>query len=121
VNCVTGSDSLQACPHPDPTIAIPSYHQGILNIVKPTVTSDTGSYSSLPHTFDKQRTIAAMKFFLGTLFMALLVAFALAAAPQKPIVVSYSKDTPDSVLEEAKAAILKAVRSPASYREFLTL
>lgn len=50
-----------------------------------------------------------MRFFLGTFILALLAAFALAAAPQKPIVVSYPKDTPESVLEEAKAAIVKAV------------
>jgi len=50
-----------------------------------------------------------MRLFLGTFLLALLVAFALAAVPQKPIVVSYPADTPESVLEEAKAAIVKAV------------
>lgn len=51
-----------------------------------------------------------MKFTLHILFIAFLVALAYAGAAQKAVVVSYPKDTPDSVVEKAKAAIKEAVR-----------
>lgn len=50
-----------------------------------------------------------MKFYLHILFVVLLAAFAYAAAPQKQVVVSYPNDTPDSVVEQAKAAVREAV------------
>ncbi|KAJ9618485.1 hypothetical protein H2203_009082 [Taxawa tesnikishii (nom. ined.)] len=49
-----------------------------------------------------------MKFYLHILFVVLLAAFAYAAAPQKQVVVSYPNDTPDSVVEQAKAAVREA-------------
>jgi len=50
-----------------------------------------------------------MKIAFGLLCTSLLAAVALAAAPQKPVIVSYPNDTPNSVLDEAKDAIRKAV------------
>ncbi|KAK5155667.1 hypothetical protein LTS14_005928 [Recurvomyces mirabilis] len=50
-----------------------------------------------------------MKFSLGFLLLAIFAAFCLAAAPQNQIIVSYPKETPSSVIEEAKEAIRKAV------------
>lgn len=50
-----------------------------------------------------------MKFFLATFLIALLTALAMAAEPQKPIIVSYPEGTPPSELEELKAAIKKVV------------
>ncbi|GAB7352938.1 hypothetical protein MBLNU459_g3518t2 [Dothideomycetes sp. NU459] len=49
-----------------------------------------------------------MKFTLHILLIALLVALAYAAAPQKAVIISYPKDTPDSVVDKAKAAIKEA-------------
>ncbi|KAK3670895.1 hypothetical protein LTR78_009173 [Recurvomyces mirabilis] len=49
-----------------------------------------------------------MKFSLGFLLLAIFAAFCLAAAPQNQIIVSYPKETPSSVIEEAKEAIRKA-------------
>jgi len=50
-----------------------------------------------------------MKFQFTVLLLAAFAAFAFSAEPQKPYVVSYPNDTPNSVLEEAKDAIRKAV------------
>lgn len=55
-------------------------------------------------------------FSLLFLFWATL---AIAVAPQRPVIVSYPNDTPNSVLEEAKDAIMKAVcrkSSPFSFQ-----
>ena len=41
--------------------------------------------------------------------LVLFTASALGAAPQRQVVVTYPKDTPDAVLTEAKSAIEKAV------------
>jgi len=49
-----------------------------------------------------------MKFTILTLVFALL-AVALAAAPQKAVMVSYPDNTPQYVLDDAKAAIKAAV------------
>jgi hypothetical protein len=53
-----------------------------------------------------------MKFFLITFFVAVLVALAMAAADQQPIIVSFPEGTPYSELEELKAAIAKVVSWP---------
>ena len=50
-----------------------------------------------------------MKFGFGILLIALLAAFVGAVAEQKPVVVSYPQDTPQSVLDKAMEAIKKAV------------
>jgi len=50
-----------------------------------------------------------MKFFLVTFLVAIMVTFAMAAADQQPIIVSFPKGTPYSELEELKAAIAKVV------------
>ena len=51
-----------------------------------------------------------MKFALHILLLALLAAFGLAiSTEQRPIVVSYPKDTPQTILDEAMDAIRKAV------------
>jgi hypothetical protein len=50
-----------------------------------------------------------MKLYLNILLLAVLSAFAGAVSPQKPVIVSYPEDTPQSVLEQAMAAIKKAV------------
>lgn len=57
-----------------------------------------------------------MKLAFTLLLPALLAAFAFAQAPQKPVIVSYPEDTPQSIIEEAMDAIRKAVRhtSPPS-------
>jgi hypothetical protein len=49
-----------------------------------------------------------MRFALGALFVALLAAFAMAAAPHKSVIMSWPNDTPDSVVEAAKQAIIDA-------------
>jgi len=49
-----------------------------------------------------------MKLQLTLFLLAIVAAFALAQAPQVPVVVSYPEDTPQSVLEEAMDAIKKA-------------
>ena len=54
-------------------------------------------------------TATNMKFLFGIMLMALLAVFAQAVAEQKPVVVSYPQDTPQSVLDKAMEAIKKAV------------
>ncbi|KAF2478753.1 hypothetical protein BDY17DRAFT_328271 [Neohortaea acidophila] len=51
-----------------------------------------------------------MKLYITALLMALLAAFALAQgqATQKAVVISYPKDTPQSVIDQAMEAIKKA-------------
>ncbi|EON69662.1 hypothetical protein W97_08914 [Coniosporium apollinis CBS 100218] len=49
-----------------------------------------------------------MKFALLSLLLSLLAAFAMAAAPQQSVIVSYPNETPDSVVEQAKKAIVEA-------------
>lgn len=49
-----------------------------------------------------------MRFALTALFVALLAAFAMATAPQKSVIMSWPNDTPDSVVEAAKKAIIDA-------------
>jgi len=48
-----------------------------------------------------------MRFVLTTLFVALLAAFAM-AAQHKSVIMSWPNDTPDSVVEAAKQAIIDA-------------
>lgn len=50
-----------------------------------------------------------MKFYLATFLVALFVALAMAAEPQKPIIVSYPDGTPTSEMTELKEAIEKVV------------
>lgn len=50
-----------------------------------------------------------MKFTIHLLFIAFLMALAYAATESKQIIVSYPKDTPDSVIEQAMAVIKEAV------------
>jgi len=59
--------------------------------------------------FVKSRTSVKMKTAIVTLLFALLAIAVLAKAPQKPVIVSYPNDTPDSVLTEAKDAVRAAV------------
>jgi hypothetical protein len=49
-----------------------------------------------------------MRFALSTLFVALLVPFAMAFVPHKSVIMSWPNDTPDSVVEAAKQAIIDA-------------
>ncbi|KAK3074581.1 hypothetical protein LTR53_002859 [Teratosphaeriaceae sp. CCFEE 6253] len=49
-----------------------------------------------------------MKFTFSCILLALFAALCLAAAPQKQVIISYPADTPNSVLEQAKAEIIKA-------------
>jgi hypothetical protein len=49
-----------------------------------------------------------MRFALTAVFVALLAAFAMAAAPQKSVIMSWPNDTPDSVVDAAKKAIIDA-------------
>jgi hypothetical protein len=49
-----------------------------------------------------------MRFALTTLFVSLLATSAMAAAPQKSVIMSWPNDTPDSVVEAAKKAIIDA-------------
>jgi predicted outer membrane protein len=49
-----------------------------------------------------------MRFALSALVVALLAAFAMAAAPHKSVIMSWPNDTPDSVVEAAKQAIIDA-------------
>ena len=51
-----------------------------------------------------------MKLQLSALVLSLLAALALAVESQKQVVISYPNDTPASVMEEAKSAIIEAVR-----------
>lgn len=50
-----------------------------------------------------------MKFTLHLFLIALIVALAYAATEQKQVIVSYPNDTPDSVVEQAMAALKQAV------------
>jgi len=50
-----------------------------------------------------------MKFTLSFLLLALFAALCLAAAPQKQVIISYPEDTPQYILDQAKAEIIKAV------------
>lgn len=52
-----------------------------------------------------------MRFTFTFILLALFAALCLAAAPQKQVIISYPKDTPAYVLDEAKDAIIKAVSS----------
>lgn len=52
-----------------------------------------------------------MKFFLATFLMAILMALAMAADDQKPVIVSYPDGTPRSELDELKDAIKEVVCS----------
>lgn len=64
-----------------------------------------------------------MKLALNILLIACFALVALATAPhiaQKPVIISYPSDTPTSVLEEAKDAIKKAVRTPPFSCDFST-
>jgi hypothetical protein len=49
-----------------------------------------------------------MRFVLTTFFVALLAALAMAAVPQRSVIMSWPNDTPDSVVEAAKQAIRDA-------------
>ncbi|KAK4986170.1 hypothetical protein LTR66_007947 [Elasticomyces elasticus] len=49
-----------------------------------------------------------MKLAIYSILLALLAICAHAAAPQKAVIVSYPKDTPDSVVDRAKTAIKEA-------------
>ncbi|KAI8943793.1 hypothetical protein NX059_001767 [Plenodomus lindquistii] len=49
-----------------------------------------------------------MRFALFSLVIALLAAFAMAVAPHRSVIISWPKDTPDKIIEEAKEAIRKA-------------
>ena len=52
-----------------------------------------------------------MKLYLLTICLALfLVAVTAVAPPQKQVIITYAKDTPDSVLDDAKKVIKEAVR-----------
>ena len=58
-----------------------------------------------------------MRFTFHILLLALVAALAYAASAQKAVIISYPKDTPDSVVDKAKAAIKEAVgcdKSPSS-------
>lgn len=51
-----------------------------------------------------------MKFVYNIFLLALMAVFALAATTsQRPVIVSYPKGTPDSIIEEAMEAVRKAV------------
>ncbi|EAT90867.1 hypothetical protein HBI56_217240 [Parastagonospora nodorum] len=49
-----------------------------------------------------------MRFALTASFVALLATFAMAVAPQKSVIMSWPNDTPDSVVQAAKQAIIDA-------------
>jgi len=58
-----------------------------------------------------------MKFPLTLLLLALFAVLAFAAPPLKQVIISYPKDTPTSVLEDAMAAIREAVSVYVTYIE----
>jgi len=60
-----------------------------------------------------------MKFTLHLLLIALFVVFVCASAPQKQIIVSYPKGTPDHIVEEAMDEIKKAVSRDFTYDWFV--
>ncbi|KAF2085794.1 hypothetical protein K490DRAFT_67391 [Saccharata proteae CBS 121410] len=49
-----------------------------------------------------------MKAFLISVLLALLAACVLAAAPHRSVLISYPKDTPDHIVNQAKDAIVNA-------------
>lgn len=49
-----------------------------------------------------------MRFVLTSLFVALFAALAMAVAPHKSVIMSWPNDTPDSVVADAKQAIIDA-------------
>ncbi|TKA45150.1 hypothetical protein B0A54_04246 [Friedmanniomyces endolithicus] len=49
-----------------------------------------------------------MRFTLSFLLLALFAALCLAATPQKQVIISYPEDTPQYILDQAKAEIIKA-------------
>ncbi|KAF2033521.1 hypothetical protein EK21DRAFT_58431 [Setomelanomma holmii] len=49
-----------------------------------------------------------MRFILTSVVVALLAVFTMAVAPHKSVIMSWPNDTPDSVVEEAKQAIIAA-------------
>ncbi len=53
--------------------------------------------------------------FLLVAFLALLAAAATPHREQKPVIVSFDKDTPQDVLDQAMDAIKKAVRLSTSF------
>lgn len=57
-----------------------------------------------------------MRFTLFFLLLAALLGLAWAQTAQVPVIVSYSDDTPQSVIDEAMEAITKAVRSTSPFR-----
>ena len=63
------------------------------------------------HRISRYRTTKTwkMKLYLNIVLLVVLSALAGAVSPQKPVIVSYPEDTPQSVLEQAMAAIKKAV------------
>lgn len=51
-----------------------------------------------------------MRFSIQTGLLAFFAAFAMATGNQKSVIVSYDRDTPNSVIDSAMAAIRDAVR-----------
>lgn len=49
-----------------------------------------------------------MRYALFSIVVALLVAFAMAVAPQRSVIISWPNETPDQIVEDAKEAIRKA-------------
>ncbi|KAF2129134.1 hypothetical protein P153DRAFT_367406 [Dothidotthia symphoricarpi CBS 119687] len=49
-----------------------------------------------------------MRFTILSVLIALFATFAMAAVPQKSVIISWPNETPDHVVEEAKEAIRKA-------------
>lgn len=53
-----------------------------------------------------------MKLYINIILFALLAALTGAVSPQKPVIVSYPEDTPQSVVDKAMESIRKAVCQP---------
>jgi hypothetical protein len=49
-----------------------------------------------------------MRFAILTFLIALFATYAMAAAPQRSVIVSWPNDTPDEIVEQSKEAIRKA-------------
>ncbi|KAF1944855.1 hypothetical protein EJ02DRAFT_70787 [Clathrospora elynae] len=49
-----------------------------------------------------------MRYAPVSFFVALLATFAMAAAPQRSVIISWPNDTPDEIVEQSKEAIRKA-------------
>lgn len=49
-----------------------------------------------------------MRFYLFTLIVAMLCAFAFAVSPQKPIIVTFPQNTPQSVIDKAMDTLKQA-------------